>query len=246
MSDPGFSAYLLVSVLALAGAAMSPLDRWAFRADAGMSRKLLAYAFTILSLWALAAAAVRIYGWPRLLTSPEPTTLWLPAPGIIAPFLVLVLAAIFLAAFLPLVHSLRGLRWRRACQAAIHRAFVKTPGFVPGNAAERAIWVVLSLTAGICEEILFRGFLIRLLHEGALALPVAGALALSCLCFGLGHFYQGLKGIVSTAIAGLGFGLLFLLSGSLLPCIALHALMDLQMVYVMRPIPGETPATATA
>ena len=43
------------------------------------------------------------------------------------------------------VQSLRGLRWRRAYQAAIRREFAAIPGFVPDNAAERAIWIVLSL-----------------------------------------------------------------------------------------------------
>jgi membrane protease YdiL (CAAX protease family) len=56
----------------------------------------------------------------------------------------------------------------------------------------------------------------------------------------LGHLYLGLNGVLRTAIIGLGFGLLFLLSGSLIPCIVVHALMDLQMVYVMRPISDDS------
>jgi membrane protease YdiL (CAAX protease family) len=245
MSDPGLAAYLLAGVLALWGMVMSPFDRWAYRADAGVSRKFLAYAVTVLSLWALTAVAFRIDGWGRLMITPEPTMAWLPMPGLLAPTLAVLLAAFCLLALLPLVQSLRGLRWRRAYQAAIRREFARIPGFIPSSAAERATWIVVSLTAGICEEVLFRGFLIRFLHESALALPMAGALALSCLCFGLGHVYQGWKGVRNATIIGVGFGLLFLLSGRLVPGIVLHALMDLQMVYVMRPIPGEAAAAAT-
>jgi membrane protease YdiL (CAAX protease family) len=238
MPHPGFS-YLLAGLLAFGGVAASPLERWAYRADAGASRKFLGYALTILYLWALTAIALSIFGWAPLLISPGAAAVWLPAPALVAPFLFAMLAAFFVLALLPFFQSLRGLRWRRAYAAAIRRAFAGIPGLIPDNAAERRIWVVLSLTAGICEEILFRGFLIRFLHEGGLALPIVGALALSCLCFGLGHAYQGYKGILHTTLAGLGFGLLFLLSGSLIPCVILHALMDLQMIYVLRPIPGE-------
>ena len=66
----------------------------------------------------------------------------------------------------------------------------------------------------------------------------------SSVAFGLGHVYQGFKGVLMTTIAGLGLGLLFLLSGSLVPSMVLHALLDLQMVYVLSPIRGEAaPAT---
>ncbi|HEX4738247.1 MAG TPA: CPBP family intramembrane glutamic endopeptidase [Allosphingosinicella sp.] len=244
MSDPDPAACLLAGILALWGVAMSPFERWAYRAGAGVSRKFLAYAVTILSLWTCTAVAVRLYGWSPLLISPAPMTAWLPIPRLLAPALVVVLAAFCLLALLPLVQSLRGLRWRRAYQVAIRRDFARIPGFIPDTAAERAVWVVISLTAGLCEEVMYRGFLIRFLHEGTFGLPVAGALAVSCLCFGLGHVYQGLKGAANTTIAGFGFGVLFLLGGSLVPGMVLHALIDLQMVYVMRPIPGDAASTA--
>jgi membrane protease YdiL (CAAX protease family) len=61
------------------------------------------------------------------------------------------------------------------------------PGLLPNTAVERAAFVLLSLTAGVCKEVLYRGFLIRFLHESVLALPMAGALAASALIFGLGH-----------------------------------------------------------
>jgi membrane protease YdiL (CAAX protease family) len=238
MYHPTFAADLLAVALALLGAT-SPFERWAYRGDAGASRKFLGYGASILGLWALTAVAVWIYGWARLLSAPEPRL-----SPIAALILIPVVAAFFVFALLPLLQSLRGPRWRRAYAAAIRREFASIPGFVPNNATERAVWIVLSLTAGICEEVLLRGFLIRFLHGGPLNLSVAGALAVSCLCFGLGHLYQGLKGVITTAIAGFAFGILFLLSGSLIPCIVLHALMDLQMAYVMRPIPDQAAVPA--
>ena len=131
-----------------------------------------------------------------------------------------------------------GARAGGAYAAAIRRGFADLPGLLPNNAAERAAFVLVSLTAGVCEEVLFRGFLIRLVYgDSAAAMPLAGALAVSSLAFGLAHLYQGLKGVGRTTLAGCAFGLLFLLSGSLIPGILLHALMDLQMAYVLGPIP---------
>ena len=239
MSDSAIFAWFLAFILALGGAAITPFERWAYRSEAAARRKLVGYATTIVYLWTLAAVAVWIYGWAPLLVSPGPAASWLPAATLVAPFLFAMLSAFFVLALLPFLQSLRGLRWRRAYEAAIRRAFAGIPGFVPNDAVERRVWILLSLSAGLCEEILFRGFLIRFLHEGALALPIAGALAVSSLCFGLGHAYQGFKGALNGTIAGLCLGLLFLLSGSLVPCIVLHALMDLQMVYVLRPVRPE-------
>ena len=203
-----FAADLLAFALILLGAP-TPFERWAYHADAAASRKFLAYGTTIASLWTLTAVAVWIDGWARLLSVPEPAV-----PAIVAPVLLPFLVAFFVFALLPLAQSFRGLRWRRAYAAAIRREFARIPGFVPNNATERAVWTVLSLTAGICEEVLFRGFLIRFLHGGPLNLPVVGAVVVSSLCFGLGHLYQGPKGVITTAIAGFAFGILFLLSGS--------------------------------
>ncbi len=70
-------------------------------------------------------------------------------------------------------------------------------------------------------------------------MPLLLALAASSLAFGLGHIYQGRAGVLRTGLAGLGFGLLFLLTGSLIPSIVLHAILDLQGVYLLWPVPDE-------
>ena len=102
--------------------------------------------------------------------------------------------------------------------------------------------ILVALTAGICEEVLFRGFLIRFLHDGGMAMPVIAALLVSCLVFGLNHLYQGPRSALGTAIVGFIMGLLFLVTGSLIPPMIVHALIDLQPVYVLRPVPGDAPA----
>ena len=51
---------------------------------------------------------------------------------------------------------------------------------------------------------------------------------------------------LDAAVGGLAFGALFLLTGSLIPGIILHALIDLQVAYVLRPAPAVTDLEAQA
>jgi len=91
------------------------------------------------------------------------------------------------------------------------------------------------LTAGICEEALFRGFLLHYLHTSPWRLNLTLALLLSALIFGLQHLYQGVQGVIVSAVLGALFGLLFLLSGSLLLPMLLHAALDLRLLVILRP-----------
>ena len=81
----------------------------------------------------------------------------------------------------------------------------------------------VSVTAGVCEEILFRGFLIWYL---ATFFGLTVAVFASSAVFGLGHAYQGAGGILKTGVIGLVMAGLYVLSGSLWPPVALHAATD--------------------
>jgi membrane protease YdiL (CAAX protease family) len=226
---------VLVALLPLA----NPLEARFLRSNPSTMRKLAYYTALIVTLWALTAAAVWIYGVERLLDAPWPRERWLSFTSIAAPLIGTLVAAYVVLAFMPLVQSLRGPRWRRAYAKAYRRHSEGFPGLLPETGTERFAFILLSLTAGIGEEALYRGFLIRYLHDGAPALPLLLALAAASLVFGLAHVYQGAPAILRTGIAGLAFGLLFLLTGSLIPSIVLHALADLQGVYVLYPLPDE-------
>jgi membrane protease YdiL (CAAX protease family) len=233
MASHSVAAWGLAGLLGVIGLLTAPLERRAYQADCSPRRKLMAYGVTIAVLWFLAAVAIWIGGWASLSHSPAAPAIWLPRATITAPAIGALTSIYLFVASLPMLQSLRGPRWRTAYAAAMRRGFSKLPGLLPSSGAERAAFILVSLSAGVCEEILFRGFLIRLLNGGALALPLAGALAASSLLFGLGHAYQGFKGVLGTAVAGLFMGLLFLLSGNLVPAMVVHALLDMQVVYVL-------------
>ncbi|WP_338767162.1 CPBP family intramembrane glutamic endopeptidase [Massilia sp. METH4] len=125
-----------------------------------------------------------------------------------------------------------------ARRKAIEPAFDRLVFLLPVTRRERRWWVALSLTAGICEEMLYRGYLLHLLDERT---GLAGAWLLSSLAFGFAHLYQGWKGIASATATGLLFGLLAIGTGGLVLPIVVHVLVDLQMLWMYRPgTPGNS------
>jgi membrane protease YdiL (CAAX protease family) len=96
---------------------------------------------------------------------------------------------------------------------------------LPVTPRERALFVGLSVTAGICEELVFRGFLIVALLSatGSLAL----ALLLSSAVFGLLHAYQQPAGALRAATLGLLLAVPLLATGSIIPSMIAHAAIDI-------------------
>src|SRR5690349_3467820 len=75
---------------------------------------------------------------------------------------------------------------------------------LPRGLAESTLWIALSITAGICEEAIFRGYLQRQLIAFTRSVP-AGIL-LSAAAFGAGHGYQGSRMMILIAVYGVFFG----------------------------------------
>ncbi|GAB2490398.1 CPBP family intramembrane glutamic endopeptidase [Streptosporangium sandarakinum] len=174
-------------------------------------------------LWALAAVALLVVG-----LSPEidlaGVGFVLPAdPGTTAGMLVG--AAIGLA-----VAVLVAVRMNRAGRPVPGQAAFRA--MLPRTPAERRGALVLSVSAGICEEIVYRGLLIALgTRVLGLPLPVAAGLALAV--FVAGHLYQGWRGMAMVTLAGFGLTMLYLRTGSLLLPILLHAVVDIRSLLLV-------------
>jgi membrane protease YdiL (CAAX protease family) len=125
-------------------------------------------------------------------------------------------------------------------------AFKSLEYFLPATRTERRWWVFVSITAGICEETLFRGFLLHHLHFFPWTLNLTLALLISSLIFGLNHLFGGIGEVVFSATAGFLFGLLFLLGGNLLLPVILHAFIDLRMLVILRPTSEQTAPLSNA
>ena len=104
-----------------------------------------------------------------------------------------------------------------------HAASIQT--FLPRRGVEILLWVALSISAGICEEVVFRGYFQRQFEAftGSKWL----ALFLQAVLFGISHGYQGVQACVKIATFGALFGLLALWRGSLRPGIIAHTGSDI-------------------
>jgi hypothetical protein len=96
---------------------------------------------------------------------------------------------------------------------------------LPRSLLEILIWIATSITAGICEEMVFRGYLQRQLHalSGSVVVAVLG----QGLVFGLFHSYQGWRNVAVISVLGVLYGALAAWRGNLRINIVAHAWTDL-------------------
>ena len=97
-------------------------------------------------------------------------------------------------------------------------------GMLPQSGRDLAFFLLLCVTAGIFEEILFRGYLQKQL--GALARNPWRGMTLAAIIFGAAHGYQGARFMVLVAIYGMLFGLLAHFRKNLRPGMMAHTFQD--------------------
>jgi membrane protease YdiL (CAAX protease family) len=120
--------------------------------------------------------------------------------------------------------------------------------FLPRTSPERRWFVAVCFSAGICEEIIYRGFLIRYLMTLPFLGSVLASVVVAALLFALGHTYQGWLGALSVTILALVFTALFFVTHSLWLPMVLHVLVDLRILLLWRGDhePSETASTGAA
>jgi membrane protease YdiL (CAAX protease family) len=149
-----------------------------------------------------------------------------------------VLALVLLAA--AVTGAVRQRRWIQRGHRVLGGA--RTDLIRPRTAGERRMVVVLSLTAGITEEAVFRGLLMAV-GISVYHVPVLLVAILSVALFAAGHAYQGVYGVIGTAALGAAYTAIYELSGSLALPIVLHVCQDLLGLLVVPPSP-QPPSTA--
>jgi membrane protease YdiL (CAAX protease family) len=170
----------------------------------------------MIMLWTLVAVGVALWlfearPWPTLkFVIPQGWRFW----GSIG--LVLVLA---ITQARTIIRIARSKRLKRIKMGNPHAEKIS-----PHTRSEVPWWIAVSLSAGFCEEFIFRGYLIWAFQP---VFGLWGSAAFSLVVFALAHVYQGAKGIFGVGAIGLLFTLVVLISGSLWPAIALHALTDI-------------------
>ena len=192
-----------------------PVFRRRAEADPARAKRWL-YAWGIPSAWAMVAFGATIWvfhdrPWAALgFSAPLGWRLW------VATALVVLLFAYLAYAVSTLVRD-------AAARASVRRQMGSVSAMVPSTQADLYGFLGVSLTAGFCEEFLFRGYLIWALSPW---LGWWGAAALSLLLFASWHAYQGWSAAIRTAVMGALYTLVLAVCGSLWPVIVLHALVD--------------------
>ena len=106
-----------------------------------------------------------------------------------------------------------------------HGAADKATQFIlPHGGVEMALWIALSISAGICEEAVFRGYLQR--QFMALTRSVPAGIVLSAAAFGAAHLYHGPGHAFRIGLLGAMAGILAYWCGSVRPGMIAHALQD--------------------
>jgi len=167
------------------------------------------YASTILSLWGLAFATALIASESRM----DPRLLGVSELPWTTFFLWLGFALIGVAALI-LAFKAFGVAETRM----IHH-------MIPQSRIEKVVYVGVSATAGICEELVFRGFLIAALIAATGSVPLA--VIISAGTFGVAHAHQDATGALRATLLAFVLTVPLLATGSLYPGIAAHALVDL-------------------
>jgi hypothetical protein len=95
---------------------------------------------------------------------------------------------------------------------------------LPHNLTEILLWVFVSLSAGICEELTFRGYLQKQFSGLMKNVPIA--IVIQGVIFGLVHAYQGPKHMFTIAVLGCMLGWMAQWQQSLRPGMLAHFMQD--------------------
>jgi membrane protease YdiL (CAAX protease family) len=238
-NSPLLAAHFLALFLVVIGPIWDYFDTRALKARPSPQLRLRYYRQTFIWLWIATAIACWASGFGSLTTLQglgiQP--LWLERHAWLWWMLVVLIALIILLQLvLPVIQVSVKYRNRPFLEP---RQLEPLRFFLPSSPPERRWFAALSITAGICEELLFRGFLLRYLHTSPLHLGLLWAALISAVVFGTHHFYQGLKGFITTSVGGLIFTAILLLTGSLSAGMLYHAATDLSVLLYWRPKAAE-------
>jgi uncharacterized protein len=120
----------------------------------------------------------------------------------------------FLVVGMPLIG---GLSFLLRMKAASVNIFPRTP-------IEAGVYVVLGLTAGYCEELIFRGYLMQQFTVRANSRNLG--ILLQAVVFGLAHGYQGIGRMGIIVVYGCLFGAFVTWRKSLFPAMIAHGTQD--------------------
>jgi uncharacterized protein len=173
------------------------------------SLSLFIMAAVVMSVWLLFKRPIAELG----LTQPVDTRSWLW------------IAIIFIVIYL--LDAFVTLSTKKGIDTTVENWKKRTP-FLPTKKNELPEYLLLCFSAGVFEEIVYRGYLVTYcwyLFDG-MEYQKFFSILLPAFVFSLAHFYQGINAVFKIFILSIIFGYLFINSGSLLIVMILHFLVD--------------------
>lgn len=126
---------------------------------------------------------------------------------------------------------------------AVREQLQRVPALLPGTKEERWLFAAVSITAGVCEELVFRGLMPLYFAHFFPTHGHALGLGISIVGFGVAHWYQGVRGVVLATLLGGLFAFGAWASGSVAAAMIFHAANDLRFLALIlaleRPLPDK-------
>jgi len=201
----------------------------------GTMERLVLYASTIAFQW-LAVAVVAWRAWAHGYTAQELGLVFHGRAKILV-------AALVGAATIAILQWLNLRRMGRLPAKARGPLQAIAERILPQSTIELLPFLALAITAGLCEEFLYRGFAMAVLAR--LGSSAWVAVLLSSILFGLAHLYQGRGGFFTTLVIGTVFGTGRIAYDSLVPVILWHSSVDLVAGVAGPPYLVESTVTIT-
>jgi membrane protease YdiL (CAAX protease family) len=132
--------------------------------------------------------------------------------------------ALLLLAVVYLVALSRTIKVNAQLRSEVAEKFQPFMDLMPETKSQVLMFTLLvSVSAGICEELIFRAYLYSLLDT---YLGVPWAIILSSIVFGFWHIYLGWQEVVRTSIMGGIFCAVYIFTGNIIIPIILHIFID--------------------
>jgi CAAX protease family protein len=179
--------------------------------------RITLYAATIAFQWVLAS----VVAWRAWMHGYTAAQFGLTMPGQAKLFVVAIVGGVTIA-------TLQWFNLRRLSKIPVEKRgplVAIAERVFPKTTVELLPYFALAVTAGLCEEFLYRGFVMAVLaHVG---FPTWAAILVSSVMFGLAHLYQGRSGLFGTMLVGTVLGMARIAYHSLIPVIFWHSALDI-------------------
>ena len=104
---------------------------------------------------------------------------------------------------------------------------------LPRTGKEKRLYSLIAVSSAICEETVYRGFLLFLLLELFPGIPIFLIFSITFVTFGVAHLYKGMKGIIEAGLMAIVFMGLLIVTDSLIFVMLLHFIVNFSSTFML-------------